>query len=367
MLWFILAALTGATVLCILWPLRTARLETVRPSDERGFLARQIASLDADILAGTGDAAAHAASRAEIGRRLIAASKADSLDLPAPATRASQRIWAAGLLVLLVPALTFGLFLRLAEPESPAALAKEAGDTATEPSLADVIARAEAHLETHPDDGRGHEVMAPVYMRLGRYSDAANAFAAIIRLLGPTAERHASHGEALYAAGGNIVTMEARTAFEAATALDAANPKARFYLGLAARQEGDVAKAVAIWSALAKDTPTDAPWRAALLKGLADLTGPQSAPQAADAIAGLAAPQQQAMIRQMVERLATRLAADGHDAAGWQKLVRAYIVLGEQPKAREALASARAALAGDAAGSQALDAVARELGVEGQP
>ena len=51
------------------------------------------------------------------------------------------------------------------------------------------------------------------------------------------------------------------------------------------------------------------------------------------------------MIAGMVEGLAERLAADGGSAAEWSRLIRAYMVLGEQQKAREALAAAEAAYA----------------------
>ena len=72
----------------------------------------------------------------------------------------------------------------------------------------------ETHLAKNPDDGRGHEVVAPVYMRLNRHADAVRAYSAVIRLLGPSAERHASLGEALVFQGGGIVTAEAKAAFE---------------------------------------------------------------------------------------------------------------------------------------------------------
>ena len=67
----------------------------------------------------------------------------------------------------------------------------------------------------------------------------------------------------------------------------------------------------------------------------------------------------------MVERLATRLAKRGGDVNEWQRLIRAYTVLHETDKAEAALASARKALAGDAAAGAALDALAHELGIGG--
>ena len=49
-----------------------------------------------------------------------------------------------------------------------------------------------------------------------------------------------------------------------------------------------------------------------------------------------------AFIRSMVERLADRLKDEPNDLKGWQRLARAYQVLGEKEKAEEALARIRA-------------------------
>ena len=50
----------------------------------------------------------------------------------------------------------------------------------------------------------------------------------------------------------------------------------------------------------------------------------------------------QAFIRSMVERLAGRLAENPNDPEGWQRLIRAYEVLGETAKAAEAKAKLKA-------------------------
>ena len=45
--------------------------------------------------------------------------------------------------------------------------------------------------------------------------------------------------------------------------------------------------------------------------------------------------------------LAARLKDNPNDAAGWQRLIRAYTVLGERAQAQDALATARKTFAGD--------------------
>jgi cytochrome c-type biogenesis protein CcmH len=70
-----------------------------------------------------------------------------------------------------------------------------------------------------------------------------------------------------------------------------------------------------------------------------------------------------AMVRGMVERLATRLKQDGADLDGWVRLVRAYTVLGEPDKAKAAAADARSALAADPDKVRRLDELAKTLGL----
>ena len=49
------------------------------------------------------------------------------------------------------------------------------------------------------------------------------------------------------AAANGVVTAEAKAAFERALTHDGKHPKARFFLGVAAHQDGQGAKAAAIW------------------------------------------------------------------------------------------------------------------------
>jgi cytochrome c-type biogenesis protein CcmH len=70
-----------------------------------------------------------------------------------------------------------------------------------------------------------------------------------------------------------------------------------------------------------------------------------------------------AMINQMVAGLAARLEKDGKDLAGWQRLLRAYVVLGRKGDAASALASARRNFAGDEAALAELAQTAKSLGI----
>ena len=126
-------------------------------------------------------------------------------------------------------------------------------------------------------------MIAPVYMRLERYDDAAHAYAEALRLLGEDPLRRAAYGEALVAAAGGVVTDEAREAFERALAEQPGQPQARFYLALAAEQDGKKAEAIRAYEQLLADSPPDAPWRGVVSARLAALKGE---PAPAEASAG---------------------------------------------------------------------------------
>jgi cytochrome c-type biogenesis protein CcmH len=71
------------------------------------------------------------------------------------------------------------------------------------------------------------------------------------------------------------------------------------------------------------------------------------------------------MVRGMVERLAARLQRDGSDVEGWLRLMRAYVVLGQHGEAQSAAAAARRALAADPEKLRRVDALVKDLGLEG--
>ncbi len=151
---------------------------------------------------------------------------------------------AALALLIGLPLLSIPLYLRMGTPNFPdqpiAGRVAPGGDA----EMAQALQRIELHLASNPNDARGFEVIAPAYMRLGRFQDAAFAYRRVIAISGETAERLSDLGEALIAAQNGIVSAEAKDAFLKAVALDPSFAKARFYIALAAEQDGDTTGAV---------------------------------------------------------------------------------------------------------------------------
>ena len=86
--------------------------------------------------------------------------------------------------------------------------------------------------------------------------------------------------------------------------------------------------------------------------------------QARADIAALPPEQRSNAIRGMVGGLAEKLSKNGHDLQGWLQLIRSYVVLGERQKAKAAVASARAQLAGEAQVSARIDELVGQLGLK---
>jgi cytochrome c-type biogenesis protein CcmH len=354
--------MTAVAVTAVLWPLARRR-QAPSSGNDLAVYRDQLDEIERDRAAGRIGKSEAAAAKVEISRRLLAAADAEAALPAAPpapvATRRRNLIAAAAVIALPLGAVS--LYLALGSPLLPEQLAAERKQG---PSIETMIAQVEKHLASHPDDGRGWEVIAPVYLRLGRFDDAIKARRKALALLGETAERQADLGEALTAAANGTVTKEASAAFDRASALDHENMKALYYQGLAAEQAGRPGDAAKIWQGIIANAPSDAPWVQFIRHEIARVAPGPSEDDAA-AAANLNPEQRMAMIRGMVARLATRLHSDGSDVEGWLRLVRSYMVLGERDKAIAAAGDARRALANDPQKLHRLDELMKGLGLKG--
>lgn len=370
MLWLIFTFMTAAAIFAVLWPLSRREGQSFSGS-EAAVYRDQLAEIERDRAAGLIGAPEAEAARIEVSRRLLSVVEKGGGDIPAGGQPPLWRRRAVALVALiLLPCTAALLYLSFGSPQlADAPVAARQNAPLEQRSIETLVAQVESHLERNPEDGRGWEVLAPVYMRLGRFDDAVKARRNALRLLGASAAREADVGEALTAAAGGIVTADAKAAFDRAAAGDPADIRIAFYRGLAAEQDGKAADAVRIWTELLSRVPADAPYRELIATSLQRLDQKSAAPgPSADDMAAaetLSPDQRAGMVRAMVERLAERLKNDGSDLDGWRRLVRAYMVLGETDKARSTILAARKALSGDPAKQRQFDEFAKALGIEG--
>lgn len=372
--WIAAAFLTLLACLPLLLPLARRNAAV---SDDAGFdvavYRDQLAELDRDAARGAISETEAAEARAEIGRRILKASAPTEMQAAQkPRGQGFSRVGrlVASAAVLAVPLASWGIYAAIGSPNLPAQpLNARLDRNPAENTIFELVARAERHLEASPEDGRGWEVIAPIYQRIGRYQDAATAYGNAIRLTGSTASREIGLGEALTAASGGAITAEAKAAFERALALEPRNPKARFLTAAALAHEGSSVEAAAAFRALLDDLPEASPWRPTVAQAVSDLEGRQEpGPTAADVeAAGLISDKERAdMIGEMVAGLDERLRQNPDDPEGWARLVRSYAVLNRADDAADALARGVAALGEQSEAAAELRQLAASLGVNGK-
>lgn len=380
LLWVVLAVLTAAVVSFLLYPL-VGRREAVDERDafDAAVYRDQLDEIETDRTRGLiGETEAEAA-RLEVARRLLAAdennAEADTDGARSLLPRVSLIVVAAAL-----PMAVLGAYLYYGSPHLPdQPLTARLIDPAKETDIRVLVARVEARLRSNPDEGAGWDAIAPIYLGGQRFADAAEAYRQAIRLLGPSAKRLSGLGQALVLEQQGLVTEPARLALEEALKRDETLVEPRILLAIAKEQEGDLDAALADWRGLKDRRKDDERWQEmievriasaeARLAGEEPPAGVPPAPMAGPSAADIAAAQnmspeqRQAMVDQMVKRLAARLEANGDDLPGWLRLVRAYTVLGQDNAAKEALARAKGQFADNAQAIEQLDTLAAELGL----
>lgn len=360
MVFWLIAAVLVAFILFLLLQAMVAAPQTVSAVDEDvAFFKAQDAEIDRQLAAGMMDEADARNAKAEAARRLLALTRQS-----APVEQAdTARVRTARIAVAIaLPLMALPIYMKLGAPDLPAQpFASRTDLNRGQVDLARMIDRLEAHIASTPDDAKAHELAIPVFMRTGRYDSALASAQKLIELQGPSADRYASLAEATMFAAQGEVTPEVRAALDKALELDPKLPRARFYSGIAAAQEGDRDKALTILKGLEADLPDGAEKRA-VAGQIARLSEPPAS--AAEALRAQPKEQQDQSIRAMVDGLEARMKANGGSSEDWQKLVRALGVLGEKDRAQAALKTARAALADNPSALSALTDIARQFSLE---
>lgn len=371
--WILVSALTAAVAAVLLYPLlRGAKAAEDNRAGEAAVYRDQLRELDRDLAGGLISAEEADYARAEIGRRLLAVSNGEEKPKAERATVRHHRVTEAFVLLIL-PLFGLCLYLTTGRPDLPsqpleARLANPGNDMAL------LVAKAERRLAENPDDGKGWDVLAPIYFSTMRMADAETAYRNAIRLLGPSPARLDGLAETLMATAEGVVTEDARKTLEQSLALKPDNPRARFYVALSMEQAGKTEEARAAFEALAKESPAGAPWLPLVSEHIAKnggapvvATNPQApgGPTSEDVAAAenMQAGDRSQMIRGMVESLDAKLAENPDNFEGWMRLVRSYAVLNDKNRAADALKRGLATFPASGDQGRQLLALAKELGI----
>lgn len=375
--------MTLAVVLALLRPLLMGRVGGAgRDISNVQVYRDQLAEIDSDRERGLINDGEAEAAKLEIQRRLLVSEQ----HVRAAAADARPRLLERSMMIVIgvcLPALAFGLYLHYGSPNVPdEPLLARLKQPVSAKNVPELIARVEQRLRNHPNDGEGWEVIAPIYVSVGRFGDAINAFKRAITLLGPSPKLLAGLGEAEVLGNNGIVSDQARAVLQRAAKLDPSLLKPHVLLALGAEQIGNYKQAIAQWKTLRGKVKTKR-WEQLVAQKIAANTarlegkpvpnaaaspaaGAKQGPTEQDvAAAQKMTPQaRQAMIETMVGRLAHRLDQNGNDLDGWMKLVKAYVVLNRKDDARAALKKAKVQFSGNATALSRLNALANELGLK---
>ncbi|MBB3312351.1 cytochrome c-type biogenesis protein CcmH [Rhizobium sp. BK196] len=374
-IWVLFAVMTTAATAILLHPLSTAGRKAASTDADAGKIYRdQLCELDDDIVSGRISSDEYELARAETARRLFRAADDHR------ARRSAQRPgrWLKHAIAAFLPLLSIALYLSLGSPDLPSRpLAMRLAEPGED--LAILVKKMEDHLADRPEDGRGWDVIAPVYLKMGRVDDAAKAYRTALRLGGTNVSRLEGLSETLMATSKGMVTAEALGELKQILTLEPNNPRARFYVALSMEQAGRPEEARGAFEALAKQSSADAPWLPLVNEHIARNGGTavagQVPPAAPPSVPGgptsedvaaaetMSSGDRQQMIRAMVESLDAKLTADPDNFEGWMRLVRSYAVLDDKDRAAAAVKRGLAAFPASGEEGRQLLALAKELGI----
>lgn len=390
MLWMVLTLMTVLAAVGLAVPL-VRRRDAARASraDAVAVLKDQLGEIEAQAAAGALAPGEAAALKSDLKRRVLAEGR--RAEAPArPLPERTLLVVALGTVAIVTLAGT-GLYLKIGRPGVPAAPALKAGGQAAalppdhpQGDVQGMIAMLESQMRQQPQNAEGWRMLGWSYMQTGRNAEAAEAYGKAVALDPGNAEYLSAQGEATVLAAQGQVTPAAEEIFRRAVAADAGDPRARYYLAVAKDQRGEHQAAMDDWIALLRSAPPGAPWagevrafveQVAADRGLdissrlprvqaAEVASPRG-PTAEDMAAAqdMSEADRQAMIQGMVSGLAARLEQNPRDRAGWERLMRARMVLGQADLAAAAYRDASRAFAGSPADQRALRDAAAQLGV----
>ena len=357
----------------------------------------QLEEVDRDVDRGVLNGEEAERARAEIGRRLLAVSRQTQVTGTAPRGATLAVAGAVAALLLGAGLLTYTRIGAPGDPDQPLAarlalaeaMRNDRPDQAAleaaappPPPVADVpadyreqIDKLRAIVPTRPDDLQGWTLLALHEARLGNYAAAARAQDRVVALQGDavTPDDLTRQLDLKVAAANGVISPEAETIARDLLDRDAASIAGRYYMGALYNQTGRPDIAFRFWRPIVDSGDTsfhadltraqieDAALRAGVDYALPDQPGPDAAAMAA--AEDMTDADRQAMIGNMVNQLATRLANDGGPASDWARLINAYGVLGETDAARTVYAEAQTAFAGDELALQTLATAAASAGV----
>ena len=376
LLWIVIALLTLVAVSAILFPLYFKRDLNISPtSHDLNVYKNQLIEIERDLDNGTINLNEAQAAKNEISRRILNAST--DFDNATNESQYNSKPLVIFCALVLVPIFAIGIYLLSGSPRLPdMPIATRTNLPTEQQDISLLIAQVEARLAEHPEDGKGWEVIAPVYLRLQQPEKAVVAYNNVIRFLGPNEVRLTSLGEAIVLANNGQVVAEAISVFERALEINENSTKSKFYLALGQSQSGEIRQATISWKNLISEANGDEPWLETAKQQLAALESELPKQTENSGIApdlsginledfeGLDTATRNQMIMGMVEGLNKRLKNEGGSLNEWLQLINSQIVLGNKAGAQDAVNRALKYFSDDQNSIDTISAVAKSANLK---
>ncbi len=277
MIWIVFAAMVVLALLVLLRPLiATSAVAAARSEYDLMVYKDQLGEIARDVERGLLSPAQADAARTEIQRRMLAAADGDK-GAKASIAKAGKAV--PIVIGLLLPLLAIMVYLPLGAPELPdrpyagrAAQINEMKEkTAT---IQAMVTRLAERLKQDPSDGKGWVMLGRSYRALGLADEAKDAYRNAVTLLpGDAQSRIELAIMLLEEADNDALPDEAITRLEEVLAINADQPDALYFTGLAAAMKGDTARAKVRWNRLLMVLPAESPARGQVEKDMARLGG----------------------------------------------------------------------------------------------
>lgn len=284
----LVAALLVALALCFILPtlLRketTLNRHALRDEVNLTVLRDQLCELDADLAAGTIDATAYGSARSELERRVVE----DVQPSAASSGSTSDKRRTAVVVGLIVPVIAIALYFLLGSPvgldPTQVAAPKDQAHAVTEEQIVNMVAGLAQRLKNNPDDAEGWSMLARSYNALGRFGEAADAYARLVKLVPGNADLLADYADTLAMSLNKSLQGEPEKLIAGALVADPKNIKALALSGSAAFERRDYQAAVTQWKKILAIVPPESEIARSTLNSIGEAQGLAGEPATAQA------------------------------------------------------------------------------------
>ncbi len=260
--WVIAALLVGVALAFLITPLVRNRAASggsaSRAAANLAVFRDQLAELDADLARGSIDREQWEVARGDLQRGLLEAVDVPSANASAPVKRSKA---AAIAVAVAVPLISVSLYLGLGNPQGlepgKVSAAQGAPHELTPEQINSMVARLAQKLESEPDNAEGWIMLGRSYNALGRFAEAAAAYAKAEARFPTNAQLLADYADSLAMAQGQSLQGKPEALILRALQADGNNLKALALAGTAEFEKNDFAKAIEYWKRMLPLLPAD--------------------------------------------------------------------------------------------------------------